>query len=748
VWAQRLQKRRAAKQRKPVDSWPPDLLFFFRATELLHGLGSVLAVSLRYLDVMAPFAAAAVRVDAAGTGGSASTDGNTALRRVAAVMADLRAQQLRRRQVADAQAAQRGGEPDTSSSSGARGRPGVPAWSHLSQLAHAPTRLGLARAPSTATAHTPLEADVVTALAGLHAAGLVTGCQVVVLHRGVALVDVAFGELGALDPRPVGPATLFNCFSVTKGVVAATVHALMERLARLEAAAGVPPPERTSYDTRVAAVWPGFVPQLPVGAPAADVRAAGWKADCSLAHVLTHSAGLAHALPASLSMPLMCSAGGMAAAMEAALPSHPPGAHTSYHYLTFGWLAAGILRGLSARAERLGAANAGGSVGALVQELVARPCGLEGEMFVGLPAEVLAAAGSTPRLATLWGSAANDTSSGAGTGTATGAGAGAPGATTAGALAADGAQASVSLQQRLEQALDMAAAMGGDADPAVADARAHAMADARAAVALMQRLADKAYLMDPRLFNRAAFRAAEIPAANGHFSARALAGFYSRLGAPLVEGGRAQPHGETAAPPALVPRERLAGAVTYRAVEMPLSAGMNAHAADSRAAVHWGLGFQLYPHAARGLHEPGPHGRDGASHSARGNGGDASGDNEIAAVAADAAALARRVVPAAAGTGAAGARSGASRSGIDRRASHAPGVGRGTDLGTGLGTGLGTVFRAFGHTGLGGSVALFDAGADCAVAVAVNQLSGDRAATRALLAVLRARGPLTVDVDA
>ena len=33
-------------------------------------------------------------------------------------------------------------------------------------------------------------------------------------------------------------------------------------------------------------------------------------------------------------------------AMEAAVPVWRPGAATSYHYYTFGWLAAGVLRGL------------------------------------------------------------------------------------------------------------------------------------------------------------------------------------------------------------------------------------------------------------------------------------------------------------------------------------------------------------------------------------------------------------------
>eukprot|EP00039_Didymoeca_costata_P009150 m.121005 g.121005 ORF g.121005 m.121005 type:complete len:1560 (+) comp14378_c1_seq1:183-4862(+) len=43
-------------QRNPVESWPADLLFFFRVTMLLKGMCSELEVRLKYMSVLAPYA--------------------------------------------------------------------------------------------------------------------------------------------------------------------------------------------------------------------------------------------------------------------------------------------------------------------------------------------------------------------------------------------------------------------------------------------------------------------------------------------------------------------------------------------------------------------------------------------------------------------------------------------------------------------------------------------------------------------
>lgn len=48
-------------------------------------------------------------------------------------------------------------------------------------------------------------------------------------ERGTLLANVAAGTLGVADPRPVTPDTLFNVFSVTKGVAAAAVLMLAQQ---------------------------------------------------------------------------------------------------------------------------------------------------------------------------------------------------------------------------------------------------------------------------------------------------------------------------------------------------------------------------------------------------------------------------------------------------------------------------------------------------------------------------------------
>ena len=69
-----------------------------------------------------------------------------------------------------------------------------------------------------------LQARLGDALAALHASGELVGAQVCVWQHGVQLASVCCGTLGKVDPRPVRPDTLFNCFSVTKGVLATAVR--------------------------------------------------------------------------------------------------------------------------------------------------------------------------------------------------------------------------------------------------------------------------------------------------------------------------------------------------------------------------------------------------------------------------------------------------------------------------------------------------------------------------------------------
>ena len=59
--------------------------------------------------------------------------------------------------------------------------------------------------------------------------GDILGCQVCVLENGIPVVDISAGQQSPYDGRQVGPDTIFNCFSVTKGVAAGAVHILATR---------------------------------------------------------------------------------------------------------------------------------------------------------------------------------------------------------------------------------------------------------------------------------------------------------------------------------------------------------------------------------------------------------------------------------------------------------------------------------------------------------------------------------------
>ena len=57
----------------------------------------------------------------------------------------------------------------------------------------------------------------------------VSPLQVCVLENDVPILDISAGKQSPYDGTPVAPDTIFNCFSVTKGVAAGAVHMLAER---------------------------------------------------------------------------------------------------------------------------------------------------------------------------------------------------------------------------------------------------------------------------------------------------------------------------------------------------------------------------------------------------------------------------------------------------------------------------------------------------------------------------------------
>lgn len=186
------------------------------------------------------------------------------------------------------------------------------------------------------------------------------------------------------------------------------------------------------YEDKVSSVWPEF--------------AAAGKADITLEQVMSHQAGLpGFAEPTTIDD--MFDWDACCAKLARQAPAWPPGTATSYHAMTFGWLAGEVVRRVAKR-----------SVGLFVQEEIAKPLDLD--VFIGLPERL------EPRVAQMAGP---------------------------------------------KRAPDMA-------NLQIPDAAKMALVNPQ---------------QDPEAPNRRAWRAAEIPAANGQASAMGLA----RLYAALANGG-------------------------------------------------------------------------------------------------------------------------------------------------------------------------------------------------------------------
>lgn len=677
----------AAQPRPPASAFPGVLLFFLRATEILHGVGSRLGSSLPYLQVMGGFARLALRAATAdvdlpavlGVNGDpgASLPPDVMRKAVLAIagargagdvdpaglphepqeevptlahLARLLAPPaLGRPGAAPAGSpgptAGGGGEASRGQKLPARpsvvglGQSAVPAL--LSSLGGSQSQVkgdtsaeGAARTTSPVSMPTPLCLDRATPFRGrldarLHSllgelfrSGDVVGAQVAVYRRGRLVADVAGGEIGPHDARPVRPDSLFNVFSATKGLMAAVLHRRMDAIHAVSSATGglaLDTSPSSEYDAPINSWWPEWG-ALPSGGEADPqvLRRLEWKRATTLRHLLTHQAGLAHAMP-----PGGASAEGMASldTMEAfiesadALPLHPPGAFCSYHYLNFGFAVGGVLRRLAA----WGAASArdgGMSPSAAVAELAAsveatrRAEGLEAvpvaeELFIGLPA---ALAHGGPRLATLSLAAAG------GSGPDLGA--------MASAMAGSGDGGEREEPFGDEDEVDVSAGASHVTPPASFFERATTR-DRNAMLAAIRSIKGREYLLDPRVFNRDALRRGQVPAANGHASARALGAVYAELlrdlsaatdgsGTP-ADAAAAQASDPASPPRPLVTPARLQAAVTPQPTphgqpDGPTAGALFAaspsgdEAGSSRPVSRWGLGFQLWPTGREGGH--------------------------------------------------------------------------------------------------------------------------------------------------
>lgn len=173
------------------------------------------------------------------------------------------------------------------------------------------------------------------------------GAAIAVYHRGELVVDLWGGRRND-EGEPWQRDSLAMCFSTTKGLTSTALHILADR-------------ELVSYEAPVAEYWPEF--------------AMGGKGQVTVAHVLTHSAGLHRIRSIIDRAERMLDWDHMVDALARATPAYEPGTRNGYHALTYGWLVGEIVRRVS-----------GQPLDCFVQSELAEPLGLDG-LYLGCPPE-------------------------------------------------------------------------------------------------------------------------------------------------------------------------------------------------------------------------------------------------------------------------------------------------------------------------------------------------------------------------
>lgn len=190
-------------------------------------------------------------------------------------------------------------------------------------------------------------------------AGAHIGIQLACYYHGEPAFDIARGQIGPDDSRPVTAATLFPTFSAMKGPAALVVHLLIAR--------GL-----LDLESPVARYWPAF--DRPT------------KRTITVTHVLAHQAGL-HAFPAPFSIENLTDWDGGIRWVESLEPAWEPGTATGYHAVTWGWLVGGLVQQVTGR-----------HIADVIADEVAEPLGVAAELFTGLPPAIPLEAAATLRI--------------------------------------------------------------------------------------------------------------------------------------------------------------------------------------------------------------------------------------------------------------------------------------------------------------------------------------------------------------
>lgn len=325
---------------------------------------------------------------------------------------------------------------------------------------------------------------------------MMIGMQVSAYKDGQLVLNMASGRMGKYNQRPVKLDSIFNSFSATKGLTAIL-------FASIQDSHGV------EYNDLVTKYWPEF--------------GQNGKEDTTIEHILSHSCGLAAALPEDMAMVRMRDDWeGIIRYLEQATPAHPPGERTEYHALTFGWLVAGLIHKITGKTYQQ------------LLDSLKRKLDIEHECFCGAMPQHLLLDVPESRIASLSSSIFTDLQQG-------------PLATYMKKMNKKRSNSEDGTDETGEEEggegvdfEDAAAKMGdleGQTERALKKLNFPASGLSRA----------PPYILDLNFFNHPILRAGFMPSANGHFSARALAKLYGAVandgfvdGIRILAAGRAE----------------------------------------------------------------------------------------------------------------------------------------------------------------------------------------------------------------
>ncbi|QDZ22040.1 protein kinase [Chloropicon primus] len=171
------------------------------------------------------------------------------------------------------------------------------------------------------------------------------GLQCTVLKDGMLEANVAAGTVSEMDLRPATEKTLFIAFSVTKALLAAAVHLLVER--------GV-----VNLDDPVSKHWPEFGQE--------------GKGNITVSQLLSHEAGLANAMP-DLKRKGLAPLLDFEKMVDFVAKAPAQGAGTfNYHAISYCWLVGGLVKGATGR-----------NMAEFIEKEFLEPAGLSDDLFVG-----------------------------------------------------------------------------------------------------------------------------------------------------------------------------------------------------------------------------------------------------------------------------------------------------------------------------------------------------------------------------